>query len=183
MKLRTIGCVELNSIAMGMHTADEMVKAAEVDLVIARTTCPGRYLVVVSGDTGAVQSAVERGRELAGETMVDSFVIPNVHEDVIPAMTGSTICPRIDALGVIETYTVASCILAADAAAKSGQISLIEIRTAAGLAGKAYVTMTGDVGSVQSSVKAGVEGVGDSGPVLSHIVIPSPSQGLKAQLL
>ena len=183
MKIRTIGCVELNSIAMGMHAADEMVKAAEVELVIARTTCPGRYLVVVCGDTGAVQSSVERGKSLAGETMVDSFVIPSVHWDVIPAMSGTSICPRIDALGVIETYSVASCILAADAAAKSGQVTLIEIRTAAGLAGKAFVTMTGDVGSVESSVKAGVEGVGDSGPVLSHIVIPSPSEELKAKLL
>lgn len=182
-KLRTIGCIELNSIAMGMYAADEMTKAAEVELVIARTTCPGRYLVVVCGDTGAVKSSVERGKDISGETLVDSFVIPNVHEDVIPAMSGTSICPRVDALGIIETYTVAACILAADAAAKSGQVSLIEVRTAAGLAGKAFVTMTGDVGSVRSSVEAGVIGVGESGPVLSHIVIPSPSEGLKAHLL
>lgn len=183
MKLRTIGCVELNSIATGMHTADEMVKAADVELAIARTTCPGRYLAIVSGDTGAVQSSVARGKEVAGPMLIDSFVIPSVHWDVIPAMSGTSICPRIDALGVIETYTIASCIIAADAAAKSGQVTLIEIRTAAGLAGKAFVTMTGDVGSVQASVKAGVAAVGDSGPVHSHIVIPSPSEGLKARLL
>ena len=38
MKLRTIGCVELNSISAGLHVADEMVKAAEVQLVLARPT-------------------------------------------------------------------------------------------------------------------------------------------------
>lgn len=43
--------------------------------------------------------------------------------------------------------------------------------------------MTGDVGSVKAAVEAGVIGVGEAGPVLSHVVIPSPSAALKAQLL
>ncbi len=182
MSLRTIGCVELNSIAMGMHTADEMVKAAEVDLIVARPTCPGRYLVMVAGDTGSVKSSVETGREIGGEMIIDWFLLPNVHAAVIPALNGTTPMASIDALGVIETCTTASCILAADAAAKAGQVDLLEIRFAAGLAGKSFVTMTGDVGSVKSSVSAGVEGVGDAGPVLSHVVIPSPSDDLKAKL-
>jgi len=183
MTLRTIGCVELNSIALGMHTADEMVKAAEVSLVLARTTCPGRYFIMVAGDTGAVKSSVETGREIGQDMVIDWFILPNVHEAVIPALNATTIIPSIDALGVIETMTTASCIMAADAAAKAGQVDLIEIRFAAGLAGKSFVTMTGDVGSVNSSVRAGVEGVGDCGPVHSHVVIPSPSEELKAKLI
>lgn len=183
MNLRTIGCVELNSVAWGIHAADEMIKAANVELVMARPTCPGRYIIVICGDTGAVQSSVDVGRQIAGDMAVDWFSIPSVHADVIPALSGTSLAPKINALGVIETCTTASCILAADAAAKSGSVHLIEIRMAAGLAGKAYVTMTGDVGSVQASVEAGVAGVGDSGPVLSHVVIPSPSEELKAHLL
>ena len=185
MKLRTIGCVELNSISAGMHVADEMVKAAEVQLVLARPTCPGRYLVIVTGDTGAVKSSVEAGRAIGRDMVVDWFVIPSVHEAVIPAMNGTAVCPRINALGCIETCTTASCIIAADAAAKAGQVQLIELRFAAGLGGKAFITMTGEVSSVRASVEAGVEVVNSdaSGPVLSHIVIPSPSADLKAQLL
>ena len=68
MKLRTIGCIELNSICMGLHAADEMIKAADVKLVLARTTCPGRYLVAVTGDNGAGPSSLPRGRELGGDT-------------------------------------------------------------------------------------------------------------------
>ncbi|SCY89125.1 BMC domain-containing protein [Desulfoluna spongiiphila] len=183
MNYRTIGVVELNSIALGIETADEMSKAATVDLVMARPTCPGRYLVMVAGDTGSVKSSVAAGRELGGDLVIDWFVLPSVHPMVLPALSGATIVPRINALGVIETYTVAACIVAADAAAKAGQVDLIEIRFAAGLAGKSFVTMTGDVGSVKASVAAGVEGVGDSGPVYNHVVIPSPSDDLKAQLM
>lgn len=185
MKLRTIGCIELNSIALGMHTADEMVKAASVELVYARPTCPGRYLVIVTGDTGAVKSSVETGLQIAEGMAIDSFVIPNIHTDVIPAMCGTGIAAPVNALGVIETMTTASCIIAADAAAKAGTVTLLEIRFASGLAGKSFVTMTGDVGSVKSSVEAGINEVGQSasGPVMSHVVIPSPSAELKAQLL
>ena len=185
MKLRTIGCVELNSISAGLHVADEMVKAAEVQLVLSRPTCPGRYLVIVTGDTGAVKSSVAHGREIGADMVVDWFVIPSVHEAVIPAMNGTAVCPRIDALGCIETCTTAACVLAADAAAKARQVHLIELRFASGLGGKAYIVMTGEVSSVQASVDAGVsvvEGEG-SGPVLSHIVIPSPSEDLKKHLL
>ena len=185
MILRTIGCVELNSISTGMHVADEMVKAAEVRLVLARPTCPGRYLVIVTGDTGAVKSSVAHGRAIGSDMVVDWFVIPSVHESVIPAMNGPAVCPRINALGCIETCTTAACIIAADAAAKAGQVHLIELRFAAGLGGKAFVSMTGEVSSVQASVDAGVAVVGaeGAGPVLSHIVIPSPSEDFKAQLL
>lgn len=183
MNIRTIGCVELNSIATGMNVADAMVKAATVQLVLARTTCPGRYLVMVSGDTGAVLNAVDVGRELGGPAVVDWFTLPSVHGSVVPALAGTAVRARIDALGVIETATTAGSILAADAAAKAAQVELLDIRFAAGLGGKGFVVMTGDVGSVTAAVEAGVAGVGEGGPVLSHVVIPSPCEELKAQIL
>ncbi len=183
MNFKTIGCIELNSIAIGIKTADEMIKAANVELLFARPTCPGRYLIMVAGDTGSVKSSVETGREIGEELIIDWFVLANVHETVAPALSGTTEASEINALGVIETSTTVASILAADAAAKAGQITLLEIRFAAGMAGKSFVTFTGDVGSVEASVSAGVEGVGESGPVLTHVVIPSPSEELKSTLL
>ncbi len=182
MTLKTIGLVELNSVAVGMHVADEMIKAANVSLVLARPTCPGRYIAMISGDTGSVKSSIEVGKETGGSMVIDWFFLPSIHESVIPALSGTSTTSKIDALGVIETFSTASCILAADAAAKAANIELLEIRFATGLAGKSFVTMTGDVGSVNASVSAGVEGVGESGPVLSNIVIPSPSEELKKTL-
>lgn len=183
MNIRTIGCVELNSIATGMLVADSMVKAATVELVMARPTCPGRYLVIVCGDTGSVLNSVDVGRAIGGSMVVDWFTLPSVHASVIPALSGTTLRSRIDALGVIETATTAGCILAADAAAKAAAVDLLEIRFAAGLGGKGFLVMTGDVGSVNAAVTAGVAGVGEGGPVLSHVVIASPSEELKKQIL
>lgn len=39
----TIGFLELNSIAKGIQAADMMLKAAEIRLVSARPSCPGKY--------------------------------------------------------------------------------------------------------------------------------------------
>lgn len=183
MEFKSIGVVELNSIAFGIQTADEMSKAATVDLVLARTTCPGRYLVMVAGDTGSVTAAVDTGRELGGAMVVDWFILPSVHPDVIPALSATGIVPKINALGIIETFTVAAGIVAADAAAKAADVQLIEIRTAAGLGGKSFVSMTGDVSSVTAAVDAGVEAALESGPIHSHVVIASPSEDLKAKLM
>ncbi len=179
MNMRTIGCVELNSIAMGLLAADAMIKTAAVELVMARPTCPGRYLAVVTGETSAVESAVQAALAHGNDALVDWFVIPAVHGDVIPALCGATPLADVDALGVIETCSTASCILAADAAAKAADVALLEIRFAAGLAGKGFVLLTGDVASVRAAVDAGVAGVKESGPVLNHVVIPSPGADLK----
>lgn len=182
MEYRAIGLIELSSVAKGIECADSMIKSSDVELVMARAACPGRYLTMVAGDTGSVQNAVDVGREDAGEFLVDYFVIPNVHPDVFPALSCSTPMPGSGSLGIIETYSTASCITAADAAAKAGDVNLVEIRCATGLAGKSFVTMIGDVGSVNASVDAGVEAILHTGLVMSHVVIPSPSREIYGSL-
>ncbi|WP_293128675.1 BMC domain-containing protein, partial [Moritella sp.] len=88
MQLQTIGCVELNSVAVGIQVADAMLKAASVDLIMAKTTCPGRYLIVISGDTSAVTSSVESGCAIGSMMVIDHFIIPRVHGSVASALQG-----------------------------------------------------------------------------------------------
>ncbi len=83
----------------------------------------------------------------------------------------------------METYSSASCVLAADAAAKAGSVMLIELRLATGLAGKSYLTLTGQVDAVRASVAAGVAAVAESGLVLNQVVIPAPHPALRPKLL
>lgn len=182
MDHRAIGLIETTSVARGIQSADEMLKSASVELIMARPACPGKYLAMVAGDVGAVQSAVDSGKAVTGEFLVDSFVIASVHPAVFPALTACTIIDRIQSLGIIETYSVAASIIAADECVKSADVSLIEIRCATGLAGKSFVTLTGDVGSVNAAVEAGLGAVADSSLVLSHVVIPSPSPELLGRL-
>ncbi len=183
MEYNAIGLLEYSSIAKGIGSADAMVKAATVELVISRTICSGKFMNLVAGDVQAVRQSVAAGEEYGSETVIDSFVIPNVHADVFPAMSGSTNVEALDALGIIESFSVASLIEGADAAAKAAEVKLIEIRLAMALGGKAFVTLTGTVGAVESAVAAGAEIVSRAGMLVSTVVIPSPRPELIRDIL
>jgi microcompartment protein CcmL/EutN len=183
MEFKAIGLIETNSVAKGIECADGMLKASDVEILLARPACPGRYLAMISGDVGSVQNSIDIGKEIAAEFMVDSFVLPNVHPSIFPALSCATRISELQALGIIETYSCASCITAADAAVKAADVDLIEIRCATGLAGKSFVTMTGDVASVNSAVDTGVGALADEGLIQSYVVIPSPSRELYESLV
>ena len=131
---QAIGLLELKNITRGMLAADVMLKAANVEIVMAQAMCPGKYIVMVSGDVGAVQSAVQSGSAVAGcDNVVDEFIIANLHDSVLPALSGCTEVKELKSLGVIESYSVASAIMAADVAAKAAAIQLLEVRLARGM--------------------------------------------------
>lgn len=170
---KAIGLLELNSIASGVEVIDQVVKAARVGLIQALPVCPGKYIAMFYGEVGSIQSAVETGEEKAGDYLVDSFILANIHDDVIPALTGTTEIGDIKALGIIETFSVASGIIAADSAAKTAQIRLMEVRTARGMGGKSTVFFTGDVDSVTMAVETAAENVGKGGLLVNKSIIPS----------
>lgn len=180
-----IGLVELNSIARGVETADAMCKVATVELIDAYAICPGKYVILVTGLLADVQSAVNKGVEVAGEHLVDNLLLPNVSPKVIPAILGtSKIRENIVAVGSIETFTVASCIIASDAAAKKADVDLIEIRLAKGLGGKSYMTLcSDDVGAVRSAISAGVESIRNFGSLVQQTVIPQIHRDMLKTLL
>lgn len=177
------GLIELSSIAAGINVTDAMLKAAEVDLVVARTICSGKYMVLVRGDVAAVQASVNAGVTVGDFSIIDSFVIPNLHDAVFPAISGASKVAYLEALGVLESFSVASLIEAADAAVKAANVELLEIRLAMALGGKAYCTMTGNVAAVQASVNAGAAVLADKGLLVNWVVIPHPRQELLAEMI
>ncbi len=173
-----IALIETISVAVGVRIADEMAKAAPVEILDATAICPGKYMVLVAGDVSAVESALNRGVEIGGNVVVDSLFIPHVHPDVFPAILGATKPTEPNALSVIETFTAAASILAADAAAKAAHIRLIEIRLAKGLGGKAFFSMMGDVHQVEAATEAALALLKESGNLVRSVVIPHPHADL-----
>jgi microcompartment protein CcmL/EutN len=179
----SIGLIELSSIASGFLVADAMLKAAEVEIILSRTICSGKYMVLVGGDVAAVRASVEAGETAGLGSVIDTFVIPNVHHSVFPAIAATTKIDLLEALGIIESFSVASLIEAADAAAKTANIRLIELRLAMALGGKAFVTLTGEVAAVQSAVDAGAAVVAQRGLLVNKVVIPAPRKELLSEIV
>jgi len=181
--LNAIGGVELTSVAKGMQAADAMLKTSNIKLLLARSVCPGKYVVLLAGDVGDVKAAVDAGTAIAAHALVDSFVVPNIHPDVFPAIEGTTVVNELEALGIIEAFSVSALIEAADAAVKAGTVKLLEIRLAMALGGKAFVTMTGSVAAVETAVNAGAAVVGKKGLLVEKVVIPQPRQELLREII
>jgi microcompartment protein CcmL/EutN len=174
MNHKSIGLIELSSVAAGFEVADTMLKAGTVSLILSRSICSGKYMVMIGGETAAVQSAVEAGAQAANGCLIDQFVIPNVHPDVFVALGRTQPVEPTGALGILESFNVATLIQGADAAAKAAAVTLLEIRLAMALGGKAFCTMTGDVGSVQSAMAAGRQLIGDAGVLVNAVILSRP---------
>src|SRR5512138_3623807 len=107
MKQRSIGLIELSSIASGYLVADTMLKAGNVHLILSRSICSGKYMVLIGGETAAVSSAVAAGAEAAEASLIDQFVIPNVHPEVFVALGRTQVPEANGALGILEAFNVA----------------------------------------------------------------------------
>jgi microcompartment protein CcmL/EutN len=140
-------------------------------------------MVMVRGEVGAVSASVSVGVSDGRFSVIDSFVIPNLHESVFPALSGAAKVEEMDALGILESFSVAALIEGADAAVKAANVQLIEIRLAMALGGKAFVTLTGNVSAVESAIEAGAQVVGQKGMLVNKVVIPRPRPELLNEMI
>lgn len=174
--MKAIGVLELISIARGFEVADDMAKTAEVSLLMAKPVCPGKFIIVVEGEVAAVSSAMNVGRHKAGTFFVDELTLANVHPEVIPAFYGVSESKLPEALGFIETFSVAAAIEAADAGVKTAEVDLMELRLALGMGGKSFVVFSGMISSVKAAVEAGCALVAKKGLLTASSLIPAPDR-------
>ncbi len=180
---KAIGLVEFKTVSSGITAADIMVKTTEVDIIHAETVCPGKYFVLIEGDLSAVRAAVDAASKHATEHLIDTFVLGNPHESLFGAIYGTISIENPKALGVLETYSVASAIVAADTAAKTAIVDLIELRLARGMCGKSYLLLTGEVSAVKSAIDKAIAGAGGNGMFLDSSVIAGPDEKLWKNIL
>ncbi len=179
-----IGLLELCSVARGVEVADTCLWEARVAMLFASPVQPGRYVMLFTGSVQDVKAAVQRGAESAEGDLVDQLVIEQLHEQVLPILRrrGGHVNGELDAVGVIETTTVASAIAACDLALKTASVDLIDLRIANGLDGKSFFTLTGEVSDVRSAVAAGARSASERGLLAREVVIARPHPGLTFHL-
>ncbi|MEI6675462.1 MAG: BMC domain-containing protein [Verrucomicrobiota bacterium] len=180
---RAIGLIELTSIAAGFLVADTMLKSSNVKLLLSRSICSGKYMILIGGDVAAVGAAVHAGCTAAKGCLIDQFVIPKVHPDVFSALCRTQPGEPTGALGILESFNVANLIEAADTAVKAANVTLLEIRLAMALGGKAFATLTGDVSSVQAAIDAGREVIAQAGLLVNAVVIARPHPDVYRELI
>ncbi|MDR1957704.1 MAG: BMC domain-containing protein [Planctomycetaceae bacterium] len=177
---KACGAIELSSIGIGYKVQDEMLKSASVDLLIARTICSGKYLIVIGGNISHVEAAIQTAVQVGESAVIDHLLVANAHESVFPAMTQSVVLQpeQTGALGIVETFSGVSALVAGDVAGKTARVTLFRLHIAMALGGKGLLLMTGSVSDVTAAVEAAAAAVRERGLLVSCVVIPRPDPAL-----
>ena len=171
---KAIGMIEFKTVSAGITAADQMVKTAAVEILEAQTVCPGKYIALIAGELSAVNAAVERAKNTRPDELIGSFVLGNPDESIFPAIYGTSEIDRVSALGILETYDASSIIVAADIAAKTAIVQLIELRIAKGMCGKSYMLITGEGAGGRAAMDKAKAAIGERGMYLDSSVIAHP---------
>ncbi|MBI3820153.1 MAG: BMC domain-containing protein [Planctomycetes bacterium] len=169
-----VGLLELSSIARGVQAADAVLWQAEIEILFCEPASPGKFVILFSGEVESVSQSLRRGMEVAGSDLTDQIIIPNLDPIIYDALCGRFAQAPLDAIGIIETSTVASTILSADIAIKTAIVNPVELRLANQIGGKAFVTFVGEVGDVRTAVGAGASSAREKGTLVNEIVISGP---------
>ena len=180
---KAIGLIEYKTVSSGITACDLMVKTADVDIIQAETVCPGKYFALVQGELAAVKSAVETASQAFPSQLIDKFVLGNPHDSIFEAIWGTANIVDAKALGILETYSIAAAIVAADTAAKTAEVQLIELRLARGMCGKSYMLLTGEVAAVSAAIEKAKVVAGEDGMFLDSSVIAGPDKKLWQKIL
>lgn len=180
--LYAVGVAELKSIAEGIRACDGALKAANIRLVSAHPSCPGKYEIVLTGQIADVTAAIEHIRTGYEKYVIDSSIMGRIDENVIKALFGAQQEAGEGALGVVETFSAASAIKAADLAVKTANVAVYDLRISRGLGGKGVVLLTGQVSDVTAAVERGAAYARELGLLHSSSVIAAPHPELWKQL-
>lgn len=179
---RTVGVIELKSIAKGIEACDAALKSAGVRLVSAHPACPGKYEMILTGDIADVTAAIEHVKARFDGVMIDASLMGRIDEQVISALFGSQNTERAGSIGIIETFSASTAIKAADIAVKTSRVAIYDLRVSRGMGGKGVVVLTGDVSDVTAAVEAGAAYAAEGGLFHSSSVIAAPHPELWEQI-
>ncbi len=181
----TIGVIELASIYKGYEVQDAVLKSALVEKIIARTICSGKYLIIVKGEIADVETSLDQAKNIGGFAIVSAAIIPNVDEKIFPAISGATTLEsqKIDGMAIIETFSVAAAIKAADYAVKEADIKILRIHVAMAIGGKGLVVLTGNIDALKSALIPAIEYIKEEGMLAGYSLITHPHEDVLRELL
>ncbi len=171
--------LELDHIARGYEAADLVVKKAPSRLLDIRPVCPGKVLLIFSGEEAAVQESYEAVLRRFESSLLDKLLILGVHPLLPRFLAGKEPEPILDGFAAIECRTAAAAVLAADRTLKAARIWPLEIRLAAGIGGRGFYTFTGALEELQTALAS----VRDFDALLDTALIPRPHDELQPFLL
>lgn len=182
---QALGLIQTLGMVPAIYGADKMLKAGSVELVGYENIGSTLVAIMVRGDVGAVEAAVEAGKEAAASVgeLNGSNVMPRAIQGVHQIVSLHAADPLdtnyfTQAIGLVETFGIVDALEAADAMIKGSSVELIGYENVA--SGYISILVQGDVEACNNAVRSGVSAVKRiNSKVYSSAVISSPHHMLK----
>lgn len=154
---KSIGAIEFKSIAKGIEISNEIVKKSLVEVLYLKSICPGKFLIIISGDTSYVNEAIDYGIAKGCNYIVDSFIINVINEEIINGLKHKyKKLKNISSIGILETNKVCSGLKALDKTLKSSDVTLIKLQLSFAIGGKLVYIVSGDLSSLEYGINEGI---------------------------
>jgi len=177
-----IALIELNNIATGIKVGDAMSKKAPIAIISSGTVSHGKFLVLIGGTVASVNESYQEGLRIAGDDCIDSLMLPDVHPRVVTAIGGEFRNVQAEALGILETPSIAINIEAADKAIKGAEVEILKMRLGDGYGGKGFTLFNGKVEDVEAAIEIAQKVTGQKSVTVSISIIPRLHEAMIAQI-
>lgn len=179
---KAIGVIELKCIPKGIEAADAALKSAGVEMVSSHPSCPGKYEIILSGSISNITAAVNHVTAKFEGYVIDSSIMGRIDEQVIAALFSTHATPARGSLGIVETFSAASAIKAADVAVKTARVEIFDLRVSRGMGGKGVLLIVGEIGDVTAAAEAAADYARSVASLSAVSVIAAPHDELWGQL-
>ena len=181
-KYPAIALIEYSSIATGILAGDEMLKKAPITVIKSGTVHNGKYLVLIGGSVASVEESYAKGVSVDPENIIDSMILPNVHQQLHDSILGTRLKCTKESLGIIEASSVSTMIKASDAGIKGADVNIVEIRLADDIGGKSFTIYNGSIEEVQAAVEIAKNAVTNTEHWVNEIIIPNLHADMRIQI-
>ena len=175
-EISNIAVMEFKSIPAGIQVTDSIIKAAQVNLLLSTTLCPGKYLTVVEGELDALDTSRKVAESEGGRHLFSCEVIGGIDMRVIDAIAGRVSPLPLGAVGIVESLQMAPLINSADIAVDTAEVEFMDFRLARGCGVNSFYVITGQLSAVQEAVGQASAFLAEKGAMIADKIIPNPDR-------
>ncbi len=180
---KSIGAIEFKSIAKGIEVSNDMVKKSFVEVLYLKSICPGKFLIIIAGETSQVKECVDYGLDKGSGYIVDNFIINSVHEDIVNGLKHKyKPIENITSIAVMETSKVCAGIKSLDKTLKSSDVVLLKLQLSFAIGGKLVYIVAGDLSSLEVGISEG-KSMLNSKDIINISIIPSVDKQIIKNLI
>ncbi len=176
-----LALLEISEAATGLWLSDQVLKKAPVQLLMCKTTEPGKLLLAFTGDVASVEESHEHAVAAAEDALLDDLLLHEAHPRLWRALGAARAGEpdeevRGESLLAVECFTVASTLRALDRGLKTAPSKVVDLRLAEDYGGKGYFVLSGTLTDLEAVEEAAGSAAGPR--LVSRRLIPRPDPDL-----